>query len=193
MVGDADFPNVVHGAGMVNEVAFVIVQSHAACQALTQFADAYNVHAGFIIAVFRRPSQSVNDFNLILPQFLGAFHHFGLELFFIIVERVVQHPDFQQIVDARQYFLHDEGFVDKVLGARLDRFQPGFGIQLRREHQNRKVALRFQSFEGIHDIEPAECRHSDIQKNQVRMYGLIDVRSRATVGGGGDVVVTGGV
>ncbi len=72
MVGNADFPDIVHVAGVKNEVTEFLVQSHLFRQFLSVTADSLYMLASFVIAKFRCADKGEYRFDERFTQRIGA-------------------------------------------------------------------------------------------------------------------------
>ena len=81
-VGDTDFPNIVHGAGLKHELACFIGQAYFFRQFCREPAHANDVHARFIVPVFCGPAQAKHDFLPGFFQFAGSLLDFFLKIRF---------------------------------------------------------------------------------------------------------------
>ena len=98
-------------------------------------------------------------------QLSGPFLHRLFQHLAVILDFLVQQPHFQHVVDARQHFGQIERFADEILRAGFQRAQ--LVARLGGDHEDRKIAVRFDFLQAFHHLESVHAGHLQIEQDQV--------------------------
>ena len=77
----------------------------------------------------------------------------------------MQQPHFEHVGDPQQHLGEIEGFADEILRPAAQRPQLAAGVG--GDDQDREVAAGFQRRKLLHDLEPIQSWHVQVQKDQV--------------------------
>src|SRR5206468_10696559 len=77
----------------------------------------------------------------------------------------VQQPHLENVVNTREQFGQLKRFADEVLGAGSKGME--FLLRLRRNDENRKIAVLFDFLQAFHYLKSVHSRHLEIEKDQI--------------------------
>ena len=115
--------------------------------------------------MFGRPRHDENGFQIIILEIGRPFLHPLLQHVVCKLQRLVQEAHFQHVVNPRQHLGQRKRLADEVLGAGLEGAQ--LLSRLRADDQHRKVAVRCNFLESLHDLESIHAGHHQVQQDEV--------------------------
>ncbi|KAF5043330.1 hypothetical protein DSECCO2_503340 [anaerobic digester metagenome] len=176
-VGDADFPEVVHGAGQVEKFDMILRQAAFASQQGRVLLNPANVHPGFLVPELGGEAQPEDcfvlhfiDFILFFLDFFGALRNLDLQEVVLFPQRVFRCLEPQVRPDARPNFKGGDRFRDVVDGPDGESLAERVRIGRRRDEHNGYIAKIIVGLDDSAKFEPVDLRHEEIEDDHARLF-----------------------
>ena len=180
-VGDTDLADVVHRAGIQDQVTLCLAPVQGPGQHGTDVAHPQDVVAGFLVPVLGGFAQTLDHLQPGAAQLFGLHPHHGVQGGGLVVQESVRQMHIQQVAHPHQQLGAVERLGQVVAGPGTQGFKQVLLAMLGRQDHDRWQQGRPQGLELLHDLKAIQVRHVQVEQDEVGLCVLIQADHPARV------------
>ncbi len=188
-VRNAHFTHIVHPTGVEEYLAFRLTHAGRTAQQQAVVAQSPHMQAGAAVPEFSGTRQSIDNFQLRLPQLQGSLLYLFLEDFILLLQRFLRMFEGQMGAHASFQFYQVEGLDDVIHAAQLEASTLVEYFSRGCDENDRHLPGFLTGFDSLTGLEAVHFGHHNIEQNQIDRVFLQQLQSTLPARSDGQSIV----